>query len=166
MLLPLFEREDEPWIVLTRRTETVRSHKGEISFPGGAEDPGDLDLWHTAVRETSEEIGLPPPQIRPLGALDQCPTFSSDFVVSPFVGAITPPERWDPSPHEIAQVIELPLRALAEAGRTEAWEYGGTRHPMRVFEVDGHYVWGLTAYILGGFLDLVAPAVGWESKAL
>lgn len=165
VLLPLFERGSEPWIVLTRRTETVRSHKGEISFPGGAEDPDDPDLWRTAVRETTEELGLEPDAIFPLGSLDECPTFSSNFVVSPFVAAITPPARWKPSAFEIAEVIELPLRELADIGRTEEWEFGGIRHPMPIFELNGHYVWGLTAHILGGFLNLVAPALGWGAHA-
>ena len=165
VLLPLFERASEPWIVLTRRTETVRSHKGEISFPGGAEDPDDPDLWRTAVRETTEELGLEPHAMFPLGSLDECPTFSSNFVVSPFVAAINPPARWKPSAFEIAEVIELPLRELADIGRTEEWEFGGIRHPMPIFELNGHYVWGLTAHILGGFLNLVAPALGWDAHA-
>lgn len=160
VLVPLFERDDEPWIVLTRRTDTVRSHKGEISFPGGARDPQDPDLWTTAVRETVEELGIAPEAIMQLGALDDLPTFGSGFIVSPFVAALERPGEWHPSEHEIAYVIELPLRALSDSHRIEVWEREGIRYPMHIFELDGHVVWGLTAFILRRFLDVVAPALG------
>lgn len=162
VLLLLYERDGEPWVVLTKRTDTVRTHKGEISFPGGARDPEDPDLWTTAVRETVEELGVDPDGVRQLGALDDFPTFSSGYVVSPFVAAFDGTPEWHPSEHEIAEVIELPLRRLAEAHRAEYWERHGARRPMHLFEVDGNTVWGLTAFILRGFLDLVGPALGYE----
>lgn len=159
VLLPLFERGGEPWIVLTKRTETVRKHKGEISFPGGAHDPGDHNLWATAVRETTEELGLDPSAVRPLGALDDYPTFGSGFIVSAFVGSIEPGE-WRPSEHEIAEVLEVPLRTLQSVGRLEVWEHEGIRFPMHIFDVGHHRIWGVTAFILRRFLDITAPALG------
>ena len=158
VLLLLFERGGEPWVVLTRRTETVRSHKGEISFPGGAKDPEDADLWATAVRESAEELGVSSGQIRMLGALDDYPTFSTGYIVSAFVAALTP-GGYSPSEHEIAEVIEVPLGALARNGRVEVWEREGIRYPMHIFEVDGHYVWGVTAFILRRFLDILGDGV-------
>lgn len=159
VLIPLFERDDEPWVVLTKRTETVSTHKGQISFPGGGHDPEDADLWTTAVRETQEELGVKPESLQQLGALDDYPTFSTGFIVSPFVAAMDPPEEYHPSEAEIAEVIELPLRALAEAGRMEVWEREGIRYPMHIFDVGEHRVWGVTAFILRRFLDIVAPAL-------
>jgi 8-oxo-dGTP pyrophosphatase MutT (NUDIX family) len=160
VLIPLFERNDEPWVVLTKRTEQVATHKGQISFPGGTQDPEDTDLWDTAIRETEEELGVARASIRRVGVLDDYPTFSSGFIVTAFVGELLPPPAWEYSRGEIEHVIELPLRRLAEEGRVERWERDGIRFPMSIFEVDGHYVWGVTAFILRRFLDLVGPALG------
>ena len=159
VLIPLFERGDEPWIVLTKRTEHVATHKGQISFPGGAHDDTDPDLWTTAVREAEEEIGLPPANARMIGTLDDLPTFSSGFIVSPFVASIEPPGAWTPHDAEVDTVIELPLRRVLEAARTETWEREGIRFPMHIFELEGHYVWGVTAFILHRFLELVGPVL-------
>lgn len=165
VLLMLFDRSGAPWIVLTKRSQGVRSHKGEISLPGGSRDPDDPDLWTTAVRETVEELGVDPRMLRQLGALDDYPTFSSGFVVSAFVAAVEPPERWRPSEHEIEEVIELPLAVLARAHRTETWEREGVRFPMHVFEVDDRYIWGVTAFILHRFLTLVRPVLDLPEPA-
>lgn len=159
VLVPLFERDGEPWIVLTRRTDTVRSHAGQISFPGGAVDPGETDLWDTAVRETHEELGVPPEHITRLGALDDYPTYSSGYIVSAYVGTIIPPTTWTHSEAEIAEVIELPIRRLVEVGRMEEWERDGIRFPMHLYDVDEHRVWGLTAYIMRRFLDVAGHAL-------
>jgi len=161
VLIWLFERDDEPHVVLTKRTETVATHKGQISFPGGAQDEEDADLWATAVRETQEELGADPSGLRQLGRLDDYPTFSSGFVVAPFI-ATASPQQWSPSPFEIAEVIELPLGTLAKVARTETWDQQGIRFPMHIFEVDRHYVWGVTAFILHRFFDIVGPALGYH----
>ena len=159
VLIMLFERDGEPWVVLTERTHTVPLHKGEISFPGGARDPGDEDLWATAVRESVEELGVDPNSLQQLGALDDYPTFSSGYIVSPFIAAVTPPEEWKASPAEIAHVIELPLKLLLDVGRMEVWERDGIRFPMHIFDADGYRIWGVTAFILRRFLDIVGPAL-------
>lgn len=159
VLIMLFERDGEPWVVLTERTHTVSLHKGEISFPGGARDPGDEDLWATAVRESVEELGVDPNSLQQLGALDDYPTFSSGYIVSPFIAAVTPPEEWKASPAEIAHVIELPLKLLLDVGRMEVWERDGIRFPMHIFDADGYRIWGVTAFILRRFLDIVGPAL-------
>jgi 8-oxo-dGTP pyrophosphatase MutT (NUDIX family) len=158
VLIMLFERDGEPWVVLTERTQTVSLHKGEISFPGGARDPEDEDLWATAVRETVEELGVDPNTLQQLGALDDYPTFSSGYIVSPFIAAVEPAE-WKASEAEIAQVIEIPLRRLLDVGRMEVWERDGIRFPMHIFDVDEHRIWGVTAFILRRFLDIVGPAI-------
>jgi 8-oxo-dGTP pyrophosphatase MutT (NUDIX family) len=159
VLIMLFERDGGPWVVLTERTHTVSMHKGEISFPGGARDPEDEDLWATAVRETVEELGVDPNSLQQLGAMDDYPTFASGYIVSPFVAAVTPPEEWKASPAEIARVIELPLKLLIDVGRMEVWEREGIRFPMHIFDANGHHIWGVTAFILRRFLDMVEPAL-------
>ncbi|HEX9775900.1 MAG TPA: CoA pyrophosphatase [Actinomycetota bacterium] len=159
VLIPLFSRDGEPWIVLTRRTDDVPTHKGQIAFPGGGHDPHDETLWDTAVREAHEEIGLEPARARALGSLDDYPTFASGFIVSPYVADIERPDAWVMSEREISAVIELPLRALARTGRTEVWERDGIRFPMHIFELEGHYVWGVTAFILHRFLATIEGAL-------
>lgn len=160
VLLLLFERGGEPWIVFTRRTDSVRHHKGEISFPGGSRDPEDPDLRATAVRETVEELGIDPAQVTILGELDDIPTFSTGYVVSPYVGVIPEPHAWRPREIEVAEVIELPLAELARIGRFEIFERGGITFPTHLFRVGGHTIWGATAWILRQFLDIVGPALG------
>lgn len=159
VLIMLYEREGEPWTVLTKRTDTVATHKGQISFPGGGHDPEDTDMWATALRETYEELGVDPASLEALGRLDDHATFGSSFVVSPFVASLAPPERWIPSEAEIAAVIEVPLRRLIEIARVEEWERYGTKIDMHIFDVDEHRVWGLTAFILRKFLDVAGHVV-------
>lgn len=165
VMVPLFSHDGEPWLVLTKRTDTVRMHKGEISFPGGSRDPEDADLWTTALRETHEELGLVPDAVEQIGALDDHPTFASGYIVSPFVATFDPGE-WSPSEHEIAEVIELPLAELARVGRVEVWSRQGIRYPMHLFDLDGHRVWGVTAFILRRFLDIAGPALGLNAPAV
>jgi 8-oxo-dGTP pyrophosphatase MutT (NUDIX family) len=159
VLLMLFEREGEPWLVFTRRTQHVEHHKGEISFPGGARDPEDPDLEATALRETVEELGVDPAAIRVVGRLDEVPTFVTGYNVTPFVSVLAEPHAWRPSPAEIEEVIELPVGELARVGRRETLLRNGTPVETNVFETRGHVIWGLTGAILRQFLDEVWPAV-------
>jgi putative methionine-R-sulfoxide reductase with GAF domain/8-oxo-dGTP pyrophosphatase MutT (NUDIX family) len=159
VLIPLYEVDGRVHVVLTRRTETVSTHRGQISFPGGARDDDDDDLLATALRETEEEIGLPVGAVAPLGLLGTLPTYGTEFVVSSYVGSIVRPEAWQPSEHEIDEIIELPLDALAAVRTTEIRERDGMRWRMPVFELDGHRVWGFTAFILARLLDLASPTL-------
>src|SRR5687767_518274 len=86
VLVPLFVRDGMLWVTFTRRTETVEHHRGQISFPGGVEEPEDEDLAATALRETQEELGILPRDVRLLGSLSPIVTIT-DFAVAPFVGA-------------------------------------------------------------------------------
>lgn len=162
VLIMLFEREGEAWVVLTKRTQHVRSHKGEISFPGGVRDPEDASLRQTAIREAVEELGIDPAGIEIVGELDDLPTFSTGFVVSPFVAVVPQQHRYRPSQQEIDEVIEVPVAELARVGRAAVWERGGHLVPTHVFETGGHVVWGATGRILRDFLDVVGPALGLE----
>ena len=113
MLVPLFlDAEGALHAVFTERRADLRRHAGEISFPGGRRDDGDADLWATALRETHEEIGLPPEAVELVGALQPTPTFVTDYAIYPFVGLIEPGFAWAPQEREVAQVLELPLEAV------------------------------------------------------
>lgn len=156
VLIPLLYREGEWHVLVTQRTETVEHHKGQISFPGGACDPDDADVLATALREMSEEIGVPPEAVEVLGALDDFPTITN-FVVTPFVGVISRPLTYRISHGEVAAVIEVPLSFLRDEAhlRIEQWEYEGRTHDVLFWDFGSYTIWGATARMLKNLLDLI-----------
>jgi 8-oxo-dGTP pyrophosphatase MutT (NUDIX family) len=156
VLVPLVNR-GEPCMVFAKRSETVRSHRGQISFPGGVVDPGDASLLDAALRECEEEIGLPRDAVEPLGALDDTETVATNFVITPWVGVIRQPVPWRPDGAEIERVIEVPFAALSgpRGMRTEEWERDGVRRPVYFFDYGGDTIWGATARIVKHYLDIV-----------
>jgi 8-oxo-dGTP pyrophosphatase MutT (NUDIX family) len=160
VIIPVFERDGEPWMVFTRRTQHVKHHKGEISFPGGARDDSDDDLAATAVRETVEELGIDPDQIDIVGELDDYPTFVTNYLVTPFVAMIPEQHSFAHSEREVHEVIELPVREMADAMRTEDWSDRGRPFPMYFYETRGYTIWGVTGHILQRFLSIAGEALG------
>ncbi|MBI4537304.1 MAG: CoA pyrophosphatase [candidate division NC10 bacterium] len=157
VLLPLFEAAAGPHLLLCRRTESVPTHKGQISFPGGGRQPEDADMVATALREAYEEVGLHPADVTVLGLLDENVTVNSRHVVRPVVGAMPHPYPLALDPFEIVEAISLPLLPLLNGApfREETWERGGRLVPVLFYEHAGHIVWGLTARILQDFVTLV-----------
>ena len=157
VLIPIVDR-GEPYLAFAKRTERVGTHKGQIGFPGGVVDPGDPSFLDTALRECEEEIGLPRAAVEPLGALDDTETVATRFVVTPFVGLVARPVRWQPDGEEIEKVIEIPFAALVDRSnvRVETWIRDGVAREMYFFDYQGETVWGATARILKDYLDLVA----------
>jgi 8-oxo-dGTP pyrophosphatase MutT (NUDIX family) len=159
VLIPIYRVRDEYHIVLTKRTERVEHHKGEISFPGGARDSVDADLVATALRESHEEIGLHPKHVEVIGRVDDFITVSR-FHVTPYVGVIdfdASPYVWMPQEREVAEILEVPLPHLIDPSNlvreTRAFPDG------RVSEMDAyswreHLVWGATARMLKNFLEV------------
>ena len=158
VLLPLYEAETGLHFLLTKRTERVPTHKGQISFPGGGFQDGDGSLLTTALRETEEEIGLLRRDVDVVGVLDDTVTAASAHVVRPFVGFVPHPYTFRLDSFEIEQLIHLPLRSLLEPHcfREEIRERDGRPHSVFFHEYDGHIVWGLTARILKQFVEVVA----------
>jgi 8-oxo-dGTP pyrophosphatase MutT (NUDIX family) len=156
VLLPLFIKDGSCHILFTKRTDKVRYHKGEISFPGGNYDATDEDLLATALREAHEEIGLKPQDVSFLGALDEMMTMT-DFIVSPFVGHIPYPYTFVPSHEEIEEIIILPLAGFLEAGvlSEEYRTYNKKTEKVSIYQSGGHVIWGATARILRQFLELI-----------
>lgn len=156
VLLPLLHKGGQWHVLFTQRTQDVEHHKGQISFPGGACEPVDEDLAATALRETYEEIGVPPRAVKILGALDDFPTIT-DFVVTPFVGILSPPLSYRLNPQEVEAVLEVPLSFFADpAGlRVEPREHRGQVFEVLFWDYGPHTIWGATARILKGFLDLI-----------
>jgi 8-oxo-dGTP pyrophosphatase MutT (NUDIX family) len=157
VLLPLYETPDGPHFVLTKRTELVPTHKGQISFPGGGFEDGDGDLLTTALRETEEEIGLHRSDVTVVGALDDTVTAVSAHVVRPFVGFVPRPYPFRLDAFEIERLVHVPLRPLVapHCFREEIWERDGRPHSVYFFEYDGQTIWGLTARILKQFVEVV-----------
>jgi 8-oxo-dGTP pyrophosphatase MutT (NUDIX family) len=149
VLVPLFIAGDEqPHAVLTRRRADLRRHAGEISFPGGRQDPSDADLSETALREAQEEIGLPREDVQLLGALEPTPTWVTNYLIHPFVGLISAGRVWEISPREVDEVLELPLRALREGRTRTQLQRRGMSFQADAYIVDENVIWGATARIL------------------
>ena len=160
VLLPIYYKEGEVNILFTRRTENVKTHKRQISFPGGARE-GSESLLQTALRESQEEIGLAPDKVKILGELDDTLTLVSNYIVTPFVGLIPWPYKFRLDGVETDEIIEAPLPALLDE---ESWHH--KTHFVADREVTAYYyhyrddiIWGATARILHQFLDIFVQAV-------
>ena len=158
VLVPLFEAGGETRVVLTRRPDTMPSHRGDVAFPGGKVHPEtDATLRDAALRETEEEIGLPRAAVEIVAELDTISTVTSRFLVAPFVGVLAEPPELRPDPREVERVFDVALAELMAEGvhRVEHWGTGVLTRDIHIFELEDETVWGLTARILSGFLTLL-----------
>ena len=157
VLLPLYQSGVGPHLILTKRTEEVPTHKGQIAFPGGGFEERDGELLATALRETQEEIGLEPGAVEIIGTLDDTVTVTSRHVVRPFVGFVPHPYPYRLDPFEIERLIHLPILPLLSGApfREEIWERDGQPVVVYFYEYDGDTIWGLTARILKQFMETV-----------
>ena len=156
VLVTLFEEAGETRVVLTRRTTTLPSHRGEVSFPGGKTLVGE-NLLAAALRETEEEIGLPPDAVEVVAELDHLATVASRFVLAPFAGLLGARPALTPNPDEVDRAFDVSLAELLEDGvfREERWEIFGEERAVFFFELVGDTVWGATARILYQLLSLL-----------
>jgi 8-oxo-dGTP pyrophosphatase MutT (NUDIX family) len=160
VLVPLFEEAGETRVILTRRAAHLRSHTGEVAFPGGRLEPGE-DAPAGAMREAHEEIGLDPAEVEVLGELAPLETASSRSRITPIVGALARRPRLAPNPAEVARIFDVSLAELVSDGiyREERWDLPGHGdRPMHFFELEDETVWGATARILTELLELVVGA--------
>jgi len=149
----------EPSLIFTLRTDTVRSHPGQISFPGGAIDPDDASPYAAARREASEEIGLPTEEGRYLGELDTFPTFVSGFVVTPFLVWLDGSPELRPNPAEVAEVIQVPIAAFRDEIREDAgFTLKERTYPTEAWIWEGHVIWGVTGRIMRELLQILGEA--------
>jgi len=158
VLVPLFEAGGETRVVLTRRPETMPSHRGDVAFPGGKARPEiDATLLHAALREAEEEIGLPRAAVEVVAELETISTVTSRFLVAPFVGLLAAPPVLRADPREVERVFDVALSELMADGvhRVEYWGTGVLTRDVHIFELEDETVWGLTARILAGFLTLL-----------
>lgn len=158
VLAPLYEYDGELHVVLTRRTWEMRSHSGEVSFPGGRQDDVDADLWATALREAHEEIDLPPASVERIGELDHLATVTSHSFIVPYVGALPERPATTANPSEVSAVLHVPIAELLDPAifREERWTFPWAEdRPIFFFELVGDTVWGATGAMLRQLLGLV-----------
>jgi 8-oxo-dGTP pyrophosphatase MutT (NUDIX family) len=156
VLVPLIDRPDGLTVLLTKRTDHLHDHAGQVSFPGGRIDPGDRDAADAALREAQEEVGLDPQRVDLVARLDTYVT-RTGFEVIPWVGLIMPPIALVPDPFEVAEVFEVPLGFFLDAGnrRTESRVWQGKERFFYVYPWPGYYIWGATAGMLSNLAEVL-----------
>jgi 8-oxo-dGTP pyrophosphatase MutT (NUDIX family) len=162
VLIPLYFKDGQFYVLFTKRTELVHHHKGEISFPGGGFHPDDGCLRQTALRESQEEIGLASCDVEVLGQLDDFATKGSPFIISPFVGVFKPDHHYIASAFEIAEIITIPVDALLQLSCRESGPEvmpGGDMITAYIFTHGKYRIVGATARILNQFLDIFSAAL-------
>ena len=156
-------------MLFTERSKELRSHAGQVSFPGGSVDAVDPDARAAALREAGEEVGLRPEHVEIIGVLDDCPTFVTGYVITPVVGVVDPLAftaagryPWSPSPAEIAALHELPLAGFLDPRnlRAEMREREGVPYQLLWYTVNGTVVWGATARILHQLIEIATTEAG------
>ena len=156
VLVPIVDRNEGPTVLLTRRTDHLYHHAGQISFPGGQVDPTDSDAEAAALRETEEEIGLPRRHITLVGTLDTYVT-RTGFEVSPQVGVVAPPFPLAPDSFEVAEIFEVPLDffLLPRNRQTHSRLYQGKERHFYVFPYQDYFIWGATAGMLVNLVEVL-----------
>ena len=149
VLVGLVKRTDGPTLFLTRRTDTMRQHAGQIAFPGGGADVGDASAVITALRETEEEVGIAPRLIAPLGYLDPYATITG-FRILPVVAWIAPEFELKLQREEVAEAFEVPLEFVLEAKNAQKVraEFRGRMRHYWQFDYGPHRIWGATAAMI------------------
>jgi 8-oxo-dGTP pyrophosphatase MutT (NUDIX family) len=164
VLILLYPRAGEDYIVLMKRTENVAHHKGQISFPGGAQEPEDVDLVATALREANEELGIDPQMVQVLNILPDFYARVSSFIITPVVGKLKPEADaaqlvFRPNPDEVAEIIEVPLRVLRDPSihHTEQRTHNDITYNIHFYDYGQYEIWGATGRIIQEFLRSTAP---------
>ena len=161
VLIPIYERQGNHHILFIRRTRTVKTHKGQIGFPGGVREDYDTTLQETALRESLEEIGLQPDDAEVIGELDDEVTTTSNYVVTPFVASIPYPYDFILNEEEVDEIIEVPIMSLQNKDclKPDVEVLNGEEFPSFAYHYQGNVIWGATARILNKFLDIIEGCV-------
>lgn len=159
VLMPLVRRQENPGLILTKRSEQLFTHRGQVAFPGGKWEEGDSHLLQTALRETEEEIALQPSIVEVVAELPILPSLT-DIQVRPYVGLVPPDLNYVPNPDEIEAVFEVPLAFLIDAQNLRMdimdTHYGEIEMPC--YRYEGFIIWGFTLVVLVGFLNYTLDA--------
>lgn len=164
VLVPILPAPEGARILYTVRTDALRDHAGQVSFPGGSREPGDGSLRETALREAEEEVDLRPDLVEVVGELDEVYIPPSGFLVRPVVGLLRPEAELVMEPEEVEEIFTVPLAELTSSKvlKEVVWEREGRLYEVRVFAVGGYEIWGATAAMTAGLL----ARLGWNAAAL
>ncbi len=156
VLVPLVERDGGLTVMLTKRTDHLANHGGQISFPGGRRDEGDADHVATALRETEEEVGIARSHISVVGELDDY-IVGTGYLVRPVVGLVAPPFSLKAHDHEVAEIFEAPLDFVVDPANIllHARDVGGVKRHHFAIEWQGYYIWGATAGMLRNLSEVL-----------
>ncbi len=159
VLVPLYNTHTASYLLLTKRTETVEHHKGQISLPGGVVDKSDKDFLGTALRETYEEVGIREQDIEVLGALDDTFTVTG-FLITPFVGFIPHPYDIKPNKDEVDEVLHVPVGFFMDPknSKEEPFVRNGSTYIICSYSYKDIWIWGATARIIKHFVELLAES--------
>ena len=157
VLIPFFDHDGCEYLVFTKRTDLVATHRGEICFPGGMMEDADPDLRTTSLREMEEELSVSPQQIEILGSLDELRTVSSNFLVVPYVGYMKERVQFIRNQQEVSEVLEIPFEHFLnpEIFHEESRIVEGRSLAVYFYRWESHMIWGVTGRILKSLLDLL-----------
>ncbi len=156
VLVPVFEQNGQARLILTKRSSALKHHPGQIAFPGGKQDEGDIDITATALREAHEEIGLEPSNVDVLGLLNSHETVTS-FTMTPVLGRVRQSFTPIAETGEVEEVFDVPLDHVLNATRysVQGRRWWGSMRKYYTVPYGPYYIWGATARILHALADAV-----------
>ena len=153
--MAIFQRDGEPYFLLTQRTQEVATHKGQISFPGGLREDADSSLRETGLREMEEEVGIPADFVEVLGRFNQY-TAAANFRVTPFVAFLREGFSVSLNPREVERILEVPLRFFYQTEPTkEIYHRLGRAGTLYFYNYEGDVIWGLTAAMIKDLIEFL-----------
>lgn len=159
ILVPVTDRVADPELILTQRAAHLKTHRGQVAFPGGKRDLTDRSLEETALRETHEEIGLHPSQVQIVGSLSQVVS-RHRILVTPYVGIVPHGATLEANPSEIDSIFKVPVSFFMEDRRlrTDSLGFQGSTLYVPCYQWEGYHIWGLSAVVVVDFLNAVYDA--------
>lgn len=159
VLVPITDNPDNPEMIFTLRSAKLNTHRGQVAYPGGMRDKEDTSLLHTALRETHEEIGLPPEQVQVIAPLSQVMSLHR-ILVTPYVGVIPEDHPLQANPDEIESIFRVPISFFLEdrRERTDALSYIDSTFYVPCYQWQHYQIWGMSALVLVDFLNAVYDA--------